>query len=316
MEKEMETTKPRKTRTGHLSFLEFFDKRIGYLIECNRLGTAKNYQSARAALATYLNGQKLKMKDVDREFVDNYFDWLMKRGIVRNSVSFYLRIFRAVYNKAVNKGYMKQTFPFENVYTGVDKTGKRALPADLVLQLKSLDLSHDKSLVMTRDFFLFSLYTRGMAFVDIVYLKKSNISGNIIRYERRKTGQPITVSIENEAGLIMQKYLRTSGESPYIFPIIGKGNEDEKYHQYQRALSSFNYRLSILSGYLGKGVKLTSYTPRHTWATLAMNLNVPISVISAGMGHTSERTTRIYLESLNPTKVDDANRRILDALNE
>ena len=83
---------------------------------------------------------------------------------------------------------MEQTFPFRNVYTGVERTRKRAVPEDIMVRLQKLDLTHSAPLAFSRDMFIFSYCTRGMAFVDIAYLKKEDVSG-ILSYVRHKTGR-------------------------------------------------------------------------------------------------------------------------------
>lgn len=297
-----------------LSFLKFLSERIDYLLRSLRIGTARNYRRVETSLKHYLNGKDLLFSEIDSIFADSYNDWLMEKGMLRNSASFHMRILRAVYNNGVKKGLTDQQYPFREVYTGVDKTRKRAISADMIRRLINLDIDDTNILSRTRDFFLFSLFTRGMAFVDIAYLKKKDIVGDRLVYERQKTGQTLVIQIEKEVREIIDKYKERNLESRYLFPILTKEDEKEKYQEYERALCGYNYRLGKLSEMLGGGIKLTSYTARHTWATIAMELDVPLSVISAGMGHTSERTTRIYLESLNYGKIDSANRKILDNL--
>lgn len=86
------------------------------------------------------------------------------------------------------------------------------------------------------------------------------------------------------------------------------------FSQYQTALGYYNKLLKRISKILDLDISLSSYTARHSWATAARNHNVPISVISAGMGHTTEKTTQIYLASLESSVIDQANQSILSAL--
>ena len=134
----------------------------------------------------------------------------------------------------------------------------------------------------------------------------------MICYARRKTGQLLSVRIEPSIQRIIDRYI--SSNSPYIFPILTSLDAAEAYEQYQVALNTHNRLLGRLSAMLGCGCKLTSYTSRHSWATAARNHNVPISVISQGMGHTSEQTTQIYLTMLENSVIDDANKGIIDSL--
>lgn len=296
------------------SFLGFLDSRIEYLQDCNRLGTAQNYRCAKKSLEKYLDGSSLTISEITPAFADGYSDWLCKRGLVKNSVSFHMRILRAVYNKAVRKGYAKQTYPFNGVYTGIDKTVKRCLPKDVVSKLISLQLEYGSSIKAARDMFLFSLYTRGMAFVDMAYLKKESIQGNCLLYRRKKSNSIIKIRIEKEISLLISSYESKNKNSPYIFPILKDTTEAENHSLYLRALALYNHRLKILADRIGYKGTLSSYTARHTWASMVYKLEVPVSVISVGLGHTSEKVTRIYLDSLDCSTVDRANRKLIKVI--
>lgn len=233
----------------------------------------------------------------------------------KNSSSFYMRILRAAYNKAVKERLVVQTFPFSEVYTGIAKTAKRAIKEDTILKLQQLDLSGSSALALSRDMFIFSYSTRGMAFVDMAYLKKTDVTGGMITYCRHKTGQLLALRIEPCMKMILERYMSDTWESPYVFPIITSEDPELAYRQYQNGLNYHNQKLKLLGKQIGEKLPLSSYLARHSWATAARNHNVPLSVISAGMGHTSERTTLIYLDSLDNTIIDNANNRILKKLN-
>ena len=227
-----------------------------------------------------------------------------------------MRILRAVYNKAVRQGLALQTFPFREVYTGVARTSKRAVDEETILKLQRIDLSDSPALALSRDMFVFSYCARGMAFVDMAYLKKENVDSGRITYCRHKTGQYLTLHIEPCMAAILERYGRVYPESPYLFPILTDEQPDQAYRQYRTGLNYHNRKLKRLGKLLGEPLPLSSYTPRHSWATAARNHDVPIAVISAGMGHSSERTTLIYLDSLDNAVIDNANEKILKGLND
>lgn len=252
---------------------------------------------------------------MDKHFAADYDTWLRQRGVVRNTVSFYMRVLRSVYNKAVRYGLVEQAEPFRYVYTGVDRTRKRAVGESTIARLQKLDLRHSFPLALARDLFVFSFCMRGMAFVDLAYLRKRDRKGDCICYVRRKTGQCLCVKLEACMKAIIDRYARYTDNSSYLFPILRSERSEYSYAQYLTALGQYNRRLRQLSRMLGTGVCLSSYTSRHTWATVARNHLIPISVISAGMGHSSERTTQIYLDTLENSEIDKANRRLLSFLN-
>lgn len=183
-----------------------------------------------------------------------------------------------------------------------------------MVRLQKLDLTHSAPLAFSRDMFIFSYCTRGMAFVDIAYLKKEDVSGGILSYVRHKTGQRLTVRIEPLIEEIIERYEPLVHNSPYLFPIITSNDPEEAFRQYQTALGYHNRKLKKLGKLTGENLHLSSYTARHSWATVARKHNVPLSVISAGMGHTSEKTTLIYLDSVENSLIDKANEEILEAL--
>ena len=225
-----------------------------------------------------------------------------------------MRVLRAVFNKAVREGIVSQSSPFRNVYTGVDRTRKRAVGEETVIRLRRLNLEHSPSLALARDIFIFSYCARGMAFVDIAFLRKQDIAGGAICYVRRKTGQRLTIRIEPCMGDIIERYAPVTRTSDYVFPLLNAEDPVRGFSQYQTALGYYNRRLKRLAELLELETPLSSYTSRHTWATTARNHNVPLSIISAGMGHASEKTTQIYLASLESSVIDQANRSIIASL--
>ena len=295
-----------------IGILDFMQNQIQKFVDANRLGTALNYGKTMKCFKEFLKGKNPPFIEMTECLIANYNVFLIQRGLVRNSISFYMRIMRAVYNKAVRQKLVEQSHPFTEVYTGIDRTRKRAVPESIIIQLHRLELEAGTPLALCRDIFIFSYCTRGMAFVDIAYLRKSNLQNGMICYARRKTGQLLSVRIEPSIQRIIDRY--ADSDSPYVFPILNSLDANEAYEQYQVALNTHNRLLGRLSEMLGCGCKLTSYTSRHSWATAARNHNVPISVISQGMGHTSEQTTQIYLTMLENSVIDDANKGIIGCL--
>lgn len=295
------------------TMLTFMKEQIDYLRRCNRIGTAKNYERAMQSFAHFI-GADIPIVAITKLLIDNYNAHLMQRGVVRNSISFYMRILRAVYNKAVRRHLLEQTNPFQNVYTGIDKTRKRAVDEKLIATLFKLELAKDSSLELARDIFIFSFCTRGMAFVDIAYLKKSNIQDGMIHYARHKTGQLLSIKIEPNIADIINRYRLNTNDSPYVFPIIKSTAPAVAYDEYRKGINLYNRQLKELSKMLSLDSPLSSYTARHSWATAARKHNAPISVISAGLGHTSEKTTQIYLTSLDNNEIDTINQGIISEL--
>ena len=292
------------------SVFKFMEELIVSFEASNRLGTARNYKAAYNSFRAFAR-QDLLLTEITESLVQEYDAWLRQKKVTRNTISFYMRILRSVFNKAVSCDLAVQCKPFGAVYTGVDKTGKRSVSEEVIRRLHSLDLSKHISLIFARDLFLFSFYMRGISFVDLAYLKKSNVQDGVIRYTRRKTGSRMNIRLEPCMKEIIARYALQTEDTPFIFPIIFSTNDKRSYEQYRNALSYYNKSLKQLSSLLNLVNPLTSYVARHTWATMARDKNIPISVISAGMGHRSEQITRIYLDSLDTSIIDEANLKII-----
>ena len=290
----------------------FIEEQIKQLREEHRFGTANNYEKTKRSLESFLRNKKLTFTNFNEQLIADYNTYLISKGLMRNSISFYMRNLRAIYNKAVKQKIVRKKDLFLEVYTGIDKTRKRAVDEELISKLYNLKLDNNDSLSFTRDIFIFSYCMRGMSFVDIAYLKKTDISNGVISYCRRKTGQLMNVRIESCMQYIINRYMDEKSE--YIFPIIKSEDKGEAYKQYRSAINIYNRNLGILSDMIGSGCKLSSYTARHSWATAERKHDVPISVISAGMGHSSETTTQIYLKSIEDDVVDRANAKIINKL--
>ena len=290
----------------------FIEEQIKQLREEHRFGTANNYEKTKRSLESFLRNKKLTFTNFNEQLIADYNTYLISKGLMRNSISFYMRNLRAIYNKAVKQKIVRKKDLFLEVYTGIDKTRKRAVDEELISKLYNLKLDNNDSLSFTRDIFIFSYCMRGMSFVDIAYLKKTDIRNGVISYCRRKTGQLMNVRIESCMQYIINRYMDEKSE--YIFPIIKSDDKGEAYKQYRSAINIYNRNLGILSDMIGSGCKLSSYTARHSWATAARKHDVPISVISAGMGHSSETTTQIYLKSIEDDVVDRANAEIINKL--
>jgi integrase protein len=231
-----------------------------------------------------------------------------------------MRTLRAVYNRAVDR-HMAPYVPhhFRYVYTGTRADRKRALDKEdmgrLMKELPKRLCLENKDLQRTRGFFFLMFLLRGIPFVDLAYLKKKDMDGNTITYRRRKTGKLLTVTLVPEAMKLIKRYMNTDPASPYLFSLISSEEGTEtSYKEYQLALRNFNYQLMILKQILGLTSELSSYTARHTWATMAYYCEIHPGVISEAMGHSSITVTETYLKPFKNKKIDEANVAVITSL--
>lgn len=296
------------TRQNQQSFFNFMENVIIRLKELGKLRTSQTYTSALNSFRGFKNDEDVVFDGFDSDLMESYQAHLSKKGLIPNSISFHMRILRAVYNRAIEKGITEDKRPFRHVYTGVDKTTKRAIDVKTLKKIKDADLGMRPNAAYARDIFLLSFYFRGMSFVDMAYLKKSDMSNGQIIYRRRKTGQQLVVKWTKQMQEILDRYPKN--ETEYLLPII-TSTSGTPYSQYRSKQYQINKGLKAVAESIGLKMSLTLYCSRHSWASIAKSKGIPVGVISDGLGHDSELTTQIYLSTLDTSAVDKANDLIM-----
>ena len=293
-----------------VTFFQFMEGVIEELRRSERRRSVETYRVTLNSLTLFCEGKDFPLRAMDGPMTSRYEQWLLKRGIKPNTSSFYMRVLRAVYNRAVEKGLIVNRRPFDTVYTGIAKTAKRAVDIDIIRQLESMNIT-DKQKRFARDMFMFSFYTQGMSFVDMAYLKKADIVDNTLIYQRKKTGQEIQVTWTDRMQAIVDA--NPACNDSYLLPIIRNCKGSER-SQLRHCQSQVNDQLHILGKEVGLQHRLTMYVARHTWASVALSLGIPIEIISRGMGHNSEQTTRIYLKEIDNGRLAEANQKVMSLL--
>lgn len=292
-------------------FVSFARQLIQELKKIGKRRTAETYTTTLNSFLRFHGERDLLFEEVDSNLMVEYETFLKENDVCPNSSSFYMRNLRAIYNRAVEKELTVQHYPFKHVYTGIDKTVKRAVSLNVIRQIRDLDLSLYPLMDYARDIFMFSFYMRGMSFIDMAFLKKKDLQNGILSYRRHKTNQQLFIKWEKPMQELIDKY-DTSG-TPYLLPVIRNCDKDAR-GQYKREAHRINRSLKKIGKQLELAIPLTTYVARHSWASIAKSKNIPIATISEAMGHDSEITTRIYLASLDTSVVDKANSLILKAL--
>ena len=247
------------------------------------------------------------------ERLKEYEDWLAGQQSSPNTISTYMRTLQAVYNRWMSPGIEGYNpVLFKDVYTKVESRIKRALTAEQMEQLRNTDfsvLTLRQQQVLT--YFLLMFMLRGMPFIDLAHLRKSDLRNRRITYRRHKTGKLMVVDVPPDAMRLLQKY-RDKTDSEYLFPLLHGGLfMEEHHHRYQETLRHFNRELARLMKQLLPGVSVSSYTARHTWATLAYHSGVPVGLISQSLGHSSIRVTMTYLKPFDAEVIDRINRQVI-----
>lgn len=288
-----------------LTFTEYL---INEKQEAGKFGTAKNYRYTLSALRSFVKSDLLRFEDIDYRFLKNYELFLQKRNLKPNSITFYLHNLRSIYNKAADEGIFELPpggSPFNKVSAKIIKTIKRALPKEVIRQITQLNLTEYPDLDLSRDLFMFSFYTRGMSFVDVVNLKKTDIEANVIHYFRAKTKTYLKVTLTEQLQAILDKYRHNDS---YVFPCLsGRNSKQRNYTRYRTLLAWHNRCLKKIAKMMNINTPLTTYVARHSWATTAKEKGISIAVISESLGHSSENITNIYLKAFEQDVIDEAN---------
>lgn len=292
---------------------------------------AHTYTYALKSIAEFYGGAGMPMP-VDEVFtpgrLKEYEEWMRREGMRKrkrepkglslNTISTYMRNLKAVYHRMVGEKVLPYNPKlFDDVYTKVESQTKRALELEQMNTLLCTDLRKLPSdLRCVLAYFLLMFLFRGMPFIDLAYLRKQDVKGNRIVYSRHKTGRQMTVRIPKEAIPLIEEFKNTNPGSVYLFPVLDEQGRKMKkgkelYTDYLRALRSFNRKLERVAALLLPGVRLSSYTPRHTWATLAFYAGMGIGIICKALGHSSIKVTETYLKPFENAKVDAANDELI-----
>lgn len=302
-----------------ITLQEMLSSIIGELRESGRWGTAHIYQTTLNVFSTFSNNQKVSFCKLKPALLKDFEVHLRQRNCSWNTVSTYIKTLRSTYNRAVDLGCAKY-IPrlFEHVYTGTRADKKRALEVSdigALVRSSEIDILKDvtlSNLTGTKMLFVLMFMMRGLPFVDLAYLRKKDLQGNVLFYRRRKTGKALTVALSTEAMQLISLMKSTDENSPYLFPILHSMEGTEAaYREYQSALRCLNYRLTALRKKMNIDSGLSTYTARHTWATMAYYCEIHPGIISEAMGHSSIVVTETYLKPFHNKKIDDANQMVI-----
>lgn len=304
---------------GH-SFVKFFQKCIekkekrktilSYETSLKKLGEADPLLDTRT------------FEDIDEVYIENIDSTWKSAGLSTNSRAVYFRNIRSVVNDAIDEK-LTTTYAFRKFSIKKEPTKKRNLSVEELRMLRDYPIVNEFQ-QKYRDIFMLCFYLRGINAVDLFGLKKSNIRLGRINYIRSKTGKPYSVKIEPEAKALLDKY---KGKDYLIDVCDGAKTKKEFDGKYEGFLQRMDRGLKKIGPYTRSGLGgkkkidpilpfLSQYWCRHTCATLMDELGYSNEIIACSLGHEhGNPTTNIYIE-YNEKKVDEANRALIDYVNE
>ncbi|MGI6572407.1 MAG: phage integrase SAM-like domain-containing protein [Fermentimonas sp.] len=296
--------------------IEFFDKIIEEKKETGKIGTVRSHKGSRNALIKFA-GTEFTFNDIDVTFLEKFEKYLRENGNTTGGVAFKMREVRSIYNKAIMMGIASQEsypFKFYKISKLKSEKNKRALTSEEMKKIIDLDLTENPQLIDARNYFVFSFYTRGMNFVDIMKLTRNHINNGRIRYTRSKTKVPFDLEILEPVQLIIDYYQLNDNKTDYIFPILNKRNMTpvQIENRKRKVIRKINGDLKEIARLAGINKRLTTYVARHSFATILKNKGSSIEKISELMGHSDVQVTMTYLKEFESEVLDDENRKLLE----
>lgn len=261
-------------------------------------------------VVSFIGREKMCFSELTKGWLKSFEDAL-REELASNSVSTYLRMLQAVYNKAVYDGVAPLVpFLFKKVYKGRTPSRSRALEQIEFRAIAHAAKMSQSELAQTSDLFMLMFYLRGLPFVDLVYLRRSDLQGDRLTYRRHKTGKQMEVYVDPRAMEIINRYRSVDMSSPYLFPFLTQSGKDE-FLQYESALRHLNNQLKWLGSVLGLSIPLTSYCARHTWASFANYCDFDKKLISESMGHSSVQVTELYFKPHQVEEISRMNQQVI-----
>lgn len=282
----------------------------------HKLGTAYVYRYALKALRAFIKQEGCWGRSLDVGLVKEFEVFMENRSLLLGTSGTYMRMLRATYNRAarLNLVGVYNRYLFDGVYTGTDSVVKRALSSEV---MGTVLLTDERELPDTLPLacacFKLMLMLRGMPFSDLAHLRKCDYKEGVITYLRHKTHRWMTIEVPEDARILIERYANTDANTPYLLPLLSYAGNDviEEHRLYLRALGRFNYRLPRMGDALKIGSKLSSYTPRHTWATAACMQGTSLDLICDAMGHSSPRVTKRYVRPFEQKKINEMNESLI-----
>lgn len=294
------------------SVFEYTNQLMEELNANKQFGTARGYQDALRAVKKFQNGRDLTFYDLNLAWIVKFENNHLGRGLSVNGLSTYLRALRAIFNKAIKAEIVeKEAYPFDKYKIKTKPTVKRAISYESIEKIIALDIPKEEILFRTRNIFLMSFYMMGASFVDLVFLKVGNIVDGRIRYQRRKTSRIYDIAITPQLQEILDHYIKGKTKDEFILPLIKRQSDMDQFKDFESVQNRYNKHLKKLAELAGIEEKLTGYVSRHSFATMANEMEIPITAISQMLGHKRISTTQVYLAGMKKNVLDSYNDRIL-----
>lgn len=296
-----------------ISLFAFYEVKIEELNTLQKINTLKIYKASYNSLKKFRKNVDISFYEINYDFIRQYEAFLFNNGNTDGGVHHHMRSLRAIFNEVIRRKYIDSSYyPFSTQFNKEgyslshlkSRAAPRALSEEDIDKFKKLNISDYPDLTNAYYYFLFSYYARGINYVDMALLKKSDIYDNRLIYNRSKTSKPLNIKVSKNILSILEYFENTP--PPYIFPILSEkhATESQKKHRIKKTLRAFNSDLKKIATILKINVNLTSYVARHTYATTLKRNGISTEIISESLGHSELATTKAYLEKFSNEHLD------------
>lgn len=271
----------------------------------NNIQTGRRYDAIVSKLKQYSEGP-LPFSEISVTFLNEYSDWLAdKKKNSNNTIHSNLRAIRAILYSAIEEDlFPQEKNPFFKFKLRQPKVHRAKLTIEEIKAIEQQIPGENPIQSLAKDMFLFSFFTCGMRFRDVIKLKWQNIENGVVRYTMNKTGKAHSVVLVEPAKKILQKYKTQNVEkNHFIFPALKNYKKTPSPKELDRKISGknayLNKELDKLVKAAGISKKVSFHVARHSYAFIAKNQGTDIHTISQSLGHSSLKTTETYLNSLD-----------------
>lgn len=288
LQREDETERPHYIKDTYEEFIALKDK----------ASTRRIYNRTIALIVEYSDYNSLVFEDITVKWLNGFKVFLMQYCKSKNGMSIHFRNIRALFNFAITQGTIN-CYPFRMFKIEGQATEKRSISVEQLRNFIKLEVAPHQQ--RYKDCFILTFLLIGINSADLAQLK--TITDNRIGYIRMKTGKTYNIKVEPEALRIFQRY---KGEKHLL-----------SWYDSVASYTFFANRCNLELGKMGKQIgvdNLTLYSARHTWATIAYELDIPDDTISRALGHSQTSgadVTQVYIRT-DIRKIDAANRKVID----
>ncbi len=300
---------------GKMTLFSFAEKLIQDLVKAQRIGTARTYKDVMGVVKNFNHNRDITFDALNLDFLNRFETWHLSRGNTLGGLGAYMRTIRAIYNKAIKAGFADQEgYPFKDYTIRSGKPRKRAITIEMLQKMQAVELDPGTSLFRDRNIFFMSFYLNGMPYSDLAHLKLSNIVDGRIKYQRRKTNEQYDIKIHESLKPIIKPFTDGKSKEDYLLSIIKRSDPILQYKDIKWARKRYNDNLQRIAEMAGIEEHITSYVSRHSFASSADDLGIPVTAISRMLGHKKISTTQAYLDNLRKSKLDEYQDEVLGRL--